>query len=138
VEYKTFDLYLVQTPDAVPEVYKENRGANTAMFKYYHRRYRGNTHYVKDIHDFVGRVLAEYFQRRRKLRKLIIGSHGVGTDTHYGEFWIGATKLDQSTGNDVLSWLWPLRAVFAPHAAVYIMACKTGNVVTCPPSLVQR
>jgi hypothetical protein len=116
-----FELYLVQSPDSVPNEYAENRGFNNNMLKYY----KGSIP-VTNLQDFIVRVISETITRKRLIRKLVIGSHGTGLLTGYGSFWIGKDEigLDNMERIDALK---PLSRLFTSDADVYIMACKTGR-----------
>jgi hypothetical protein len=84
---------------------------------------------VRDIDDFVGRVLAASFMAGKKVTKLVIGSHGSGIDSGYGNFHIGKTVIntDPDDYKMLKQKLWPIRTVLAAHAHVYLLSCRTGK-----------
>lgn len=126
--FKTMNLYLIQSPDTVPSSDGNPDHDNPKDFlRNMLAAYRHSIP-VRDIGDFVGRVLAEFFGRRRLVKKLIIGAHGYGLPSGVGLFYIGKEIImNDDDGEKKLERLRILRAVFAPNADVFIMACKTGN-----------
>jgi hypothetical protein len=126
----TMDIYLVQSPTVVPESdgnpdHDSPRDFLRNMLKAYRKEIH---HPVKDISDFVGRVMFEYISRRKLVKKMVIGSHGSGLATGYGLFYIGKDLImDDDDGHQKLERLRMLSAIFSPDAEVVLMACKTGN-----------
>jgi hypothetical protein len=131
---ETMDLYLIQSPVVLPD--DDNlRGYNRDLLKAYK-----NSIPVRDIGDFISRILMEVMKRHRLIKKLVIGSHGTGLPTGYGLFYIGRDKIQTGEGwwegkyveigeaeRQRLDCLRVLAPVFARDADVYVMACKTGN-----------
>jgi hypothetical protein len=125
---ETMDIYLVQSPDVVPESdgvpdHDSPKDFLRNMLKAYKTGIP-----VRDTPDFVGRVLYEYFSRAKLVKKMVIGSHGTGLPTGYGIFHIGRDIImDDDDGHKKLEKLRVLAPIFTRDADVYIMACKTGN-----------
>ena len=83
---------------------------------------------VRDVSDFVGRVMHEYFSKGKPVKKMVIGSHGTGLANGYGIFHIGRDIImDDDDGQEKLDKLRILAPIFTDDANVYIMSCKTGN-----------
>src|SRR5690348_2866036 len=125
---KTMNLYLIQSPEVFsywsPRDSDEDdpRDALKNMLK----AYRGSIP-VRDVGNFVGRVFTEYFRQHLPIKKMVIGTHGTGLNNGYGLFYIGKDMImDDDDGHEKLERLRPLAPLFAPHADVFIMACKTG------------
>jgi hypothetical protein len=122
---KTIDLYLIQSPQVVPD--DDNlRGYNRDLLRAYK-----NSIPIQDVNQFIGVIIAQVFSRGRKIKKLVIGSHGTGLPTGYGLFYIGKTAFTIDLFDDFaaaqLASLRGLGHYFARDADVYIMACKTGR-----------
>ena len=81
---------------------------------------------MRDISDFIQRVLTAVVTRRRLISKLVIGSHGAGIPSGFGKFYIGLNTIDQDD-DEKINRLRVLAAFFYKDADVYIMACKTGH-----------
>jgi len=111
------DIVLVQAPSHFMPGYNED------LLKYYR-----NSIAVNNIEDFINRVISEVIVRKRLIRTMVIGSHGHGIPSGYGHFKIGRTFVD--TTDDGYKEIMKLRLIapyFLNEAAVYIVACKTGN-----------
>ena len=87
---ETMDIYLIQSPDVVAE--RDRRPDHDSprdfvrnMLKAYETGIP-----VKDISDFVGRVMLEYFTKGKPVKKMVIGSHGAGLPNGHGYFYIGS------------------------------------------------
>ena len=87
---ETMDIYLVQHPDTVPD--KDPRGDDYASPKDFLRNmlkaYKEGIP-VKDISDFIERVMVEFFSKGKLVKKMVIGAHGAGLPNGYGNFHIG-------------------------------------------------
>jgi hypothetical protein len=118
---ETMDLYLIQTPDSCSG--DENA---SGYLKDLLSAYR-NSVPVRDIQDFILRVITESLQRRRQIKKLVIGSHGAGLGPgRRGSFYIGKNIIDRDE-EEKLNSLRILAPFFAKNADVFILACRTGN-----------
>src|SRR5262245_41342552 len=115
------ELYLIQSPETAFPDDDNTRGANRALLKVYR-----NSIPVSDISDFIQRVLIEVVTRRRLISKLVIGSHGTGIPSGFGQFYIGLNTISVDD-DDKINRLRVLAPFFMKDADVYIMACRTGH-----------
>jgi len=125
---ETMDLYLVQSPDVVPESDgNPDHDSPKDFLRNMLKAYKDSIP-VRDTADFRARVLVEFFSKRKLIKKMVIGSHGTGLPNGYGIFHIGRDIImDDDDGRQKLDQLRVLAPLFAPDADVYIMSCKTGN-----------
>jgi len=84
---------------------------------------------VRNVDDFVNRVVAVCLLTGKKVRKLVIGCHGNGLDTGSGVFHIGATPYVSSKDDaeELKKKLAPIVPWLTAHADVYILTCKAGK-----------
>jgi hypothetical protein len=115
------ELYLIQSPETAFPADDNTRGYNRDLFKAYR-----NGIPVSDITNFIHRVLIEVAVKRRRISKLVIGSHGSGIPSGYGHFYIGLNRIDQDD-DEKINRLRVLAPLFEKNADVYIMACRTGH-----------
>jgi hypothetical protein len=128
----SMELYLIQSPDLeFPNQDPDSDPPADALR--YLSRYYNNSMPVRDTKEFVGRVLLYYFQQRRLVKKLIIGSHGAGLPPYRagisgtGHFFIGKDYITTEEGDRAkLESLRLLAPLFSRDADIYIMACRTG------------
>ena len=86
---ETMDIYLVQSPDVVPESDRNpDHDSPKDFLRNMLKAYKTGIP-VRDVPDFVGRVMLEYFTKGKPVKKMVIGSHGAGLPNGYGHFYIG-------------------------------------------------
>jgi hypothetical protein len=115
------ELYLIQSPETAFPADDNTRGYNKDLLKAYR-----NSIPVRDIEDFILRVDVEVASKRRLISKLVIGSHGTGIPTGYGNFHIGKDTIDQDDDKKI-DRLRILAPSFERGAEVEILACRTGH-----------
>jgi hypothetical protein len=120
---KTIDIVVIQTPEkCVSATDKDNcEGYLSALSTYY--QYNSATT-VKDIPDFINRIIAKVGSSGGRIKNLVIGSHGAGG--HYAYFRIGNDIIDNGSPDKINS-LRILAPFFAKDADVFILACHTGE-----------
>lgn len=125
---RTVDLYLIQAPESMLDEPARAGEDNPRTFLKSLLKAYPDSIPVRDIRDFVNRVLAESLAKHRLIKKLVIGSHGYGDlATGYGQFYIGREIIISDKESwEKLDSLKVLAPAFAPGADVVIMACKTG------------
>jgi hypothetical protein len=125
---ETMDIYLVQSPDVVPESDgNPDHDSPKDFLRNMLKAYKTGIP-VRDVPDFVSRVMLEYFTKGKPVKKMVIGSHGAGLPNGYGHFYIGHEFIaDDKEGCEKLEKLRILAPIFTRDANVYIMACKAGN-----------
>jgi len=124
-EYKTMNMYLIQSPDTVWQGSQDplDPGYNRDLLKYY-RKKGGQP--VQDIGDFIKRIYVEVTQRKALIKKLVIGSHGTGEPGNAGYFRLGTTII--SSGDDKeIHLIGTIKNFLVRGAEVYILACRTGH-----------
>jgi hypothetical protein len=119
------ELYLIQSPDVAFPANDNVRDYNRYLLKYYETSIP-----VRNITDFITRVIVEVGARKRRISKLVIGSHGDGVPYGTGYFHIGETLIDNEDKHNRIDRLKNLAPFFEPDAEVYILACHTGFAIT--------
>lgn len=124
-EYRTMELYLIQSPESVWQTDDNTRGYNRDLVRYY-RKSGGIP--IMDLQDFVNRVFSEVTGRKALIKKLVIGSHGSGDPTTRlgGVFYLGKNAVFHDS-YQYLEILGTIKRFLVRDAAVYILACRTGN-----------
>ena len=77
---------------------------------------------VRNVDDFVNRVIAVCQLTGKKVRKLVIGCHGST-----GVFHIGATTYTWDDADKLKTKLAPIVPWLTAHADVYLLSCKVAN-----------
>jgi hypothetical protein len=120
---KTIDIFVLQPPDKCVDAHNPDdcRDYLSGLKTYY--QFNGITQ-VQDIQDFIKQIGEQVAKSGAKIKKLVIGSHGIGGKGAY--FRIGNNVIDQSSFPEIDA-LRRAAPFFAKNADVFIMACRTGQ-----------